>query len=307
MSSTFLKTCILITVAGEIDGNVTRRVVPLNEFLRIDAALSAATEQLQTISESPRLDAELLLARALDVQRSYLFAHPEQEMDPAAATRFTMTIAKRVDGMPMAYISGEKEFWSMTLQVNPETLVPRPETEILVDQALICIPRQGALQILDLGTGSGAIALALARERPGCNVVATDLSDGALAVARENARQLNLPNIEFRQGTWIEPVSDLAFDIIVSNPPYIASNDPHLRSLQYEPRDALESGEDGLDAIRQITATAGAVMTASGKLLLEHGCQQAEAVAAILQKSGWVDIHSVKDLAGLPRVTIATR
>jgi release factor glutamine methyltransferase len=130
--------------------------ISLNEFLKIDQALAEATLQLQPISESPRLDAELLLARALDVQRSYLFAHPEEEMDPAAAARFAATIAKRIDGMPMAYIVGEKEFWSMTLLVSPATLVPRPETETLVDQAMICIPRNSAMQVIDLGTGSGA-------------------------------------------------------------------------------------------------------------------------------------------------------
>jgi len=281
--------------------------ISLNEFLKIDQALAEATLQLQPISESPRLDAELLLARALDVQRSYLFAHPEEEMDPAAAARFAATIAKRIDGMPMAYIVGEKEFWSMTLLVSPATLVPRPETETLVDQAMICIPRKSAMQVIDLGTGSGAIALAIARERPACDVMATDLSEEALAVARENARRLNLPNIEFRQGAWIEPVADLVFDIVVSNPPYIAKDDRHLESLHYEPRQALESGEDGLDAIRQIAISASAVMNANGKLLLEHGSQQADAVSAILTEAGWTDIRSVNDLAGLPRVTVATR
>lgn len=281
--------------------------ISLNEFLKIDQALAEATLQLQPISESPRLDAELLLARALDVQRSYLFAHPEEEMDPAAAARFAATIAKRIDGMPMAYIVGEKEFWSMTLLVSPATLVPRPETETLVDQAMICIPRKSAMQVIDLGTGSGAIALAIARERPACDVMATDLSEEALAVARENARRLNLPNIEFRQGAWIEPVADLVFDIVVSNPPYIAKDDRHLESLNYEPRQALESGVDGLDAIRQIAISASAVTKANGKLLLEHGSQQADAVSAILTAAGWADIRTVNDLAGLPRVTVATR
>ena len=281
--------------------------ISLNEFLKIDQALAEATLQLQPISESPRLDAELLLARALDVQRSYLFAHPEDEMDPAAAARYAATIAKRIDGMPMAYIVGEKEFWSMTLLVSPATLVPRPETETLVDQAMICIPRKSAMQVIDLGTGSGAIALAIARERPACDVMATDLSEEALAVARENARRLNLPNIEFRQGAWIEPVADLVFDIVVSNPPYIAKDDPHLESLNYEPRQALESGEDGLDAIRRIAISTSAIMKANGKLLLEHGSQQADAVSAILTEAGWADIRSFNDLAGLPRVTVATR
>lgn len=277
----------------------------MNEFVRIDAALDAAVNKLVATSESPRLDAELLLARALDVQRSYLYAHPEDAMDPAANERFQAAIARRADGVPLAYITGEKEFWSMTLHVNARTLVPRPETETLVDQALTHIPRRSKQKILDLGTGSGAIAIALAKERPLCTIVATDISTEALATAAENARHNQLPNIEFLAGDWIDPVHDRKFDMIVSNPPYVASNDPALKHLRHEPVTALVAGKDGLDAIRHIASRAGDVLITGGRLLLEHGAEQADAVAEILYASQWSDVATAKDLAAKPRVTTA--
>jgi release factor glutamine methyltransferase len=286
---------------------VREGAMPLNEFLRIDEALDGAISALDASSDSPRLDAELLLARALDVPRSYLFAHPDDTMDPDAAERFSQSVARRADGMPMAYITGEKEFWSMTLIVSPDTLVPRPDTETLVDQALIRIPRRKSLDVLDLGTGSGAIALAIARERPLCNVVATDVSVGAIAVARENARQHELPNVEFLEGSWTDPVRERQFDLIVSNPPYVASGDAHLKALKYEPLSALDAGPEGLDAIRQIAATAGTVLKSGGELLLEHGAEQADAVAEVLKQHGWTGITNVKDMSGQPRVSSATR
>jgi len=279
----------------------------LNENLRIDAALDAATKQLQQCSDSPRLDAELLLARALDVQRSYLFAHPDDEMDADAARRFDTTVRNRVDGMPMAYITGEKEFWSMPLIVSPATLVPRPDTEVLVEQALSRIPRRADWQIADLGTGSGAIALALARERPVCHVTATDLSADALAVAAENARQLAVPNIAFLQGSWTEPLDGKEFDIVVSNPPYVASDDPHLAMLLHEPVGALDAGDDGLDAIRALASSVADILRPGGHLLLEHGARQAESVTEILQQTGWTDIQTVNDIEGRPRVTVASK
>jgi release factor glutamine methyltransferase len=298
---------MLITAAMKSADMVRQGRNALNEFLRIDTALAEATEALQAASESPRLDAELLLSRALDVSRSYLFAHADDEMDAAAAERFQNTIERRAEGVPLAYITGEKEFWSMMLMVSPATLVPRPETEILVDQALRQIPRDAQLQILDLGTGSGAIALAIAKERPHCDVVATDISEDALEVARVNARQHAIPNIEFVQGSWTEPVGDQTFDVIVSNPPYILDNDPCLESLGHEPRLALASGEDGLDSIRNIAANAGDILNPGGTLLLEHGAEQEEAIAEILTANDWTEIVLVKDLSGLPRVTLSSR
>jgi release factor glutamine methyltransferase len=280
---------------------------PLNENRKIGAALDDATGQLSAVSESPRLDAELLLARSLDVARSYLFAHPEEPMDPGAVARFREVLDKRVEGMPMAYITGEKEFWSMTLMVNPATLVPRPDTETLVDQALTRIPRRAAMRIVDLGTGSGAVALAIARERPLCQVVATDISTDALAVASLNARELAIPNVEFVAGHWMEAIAGRTFDLIVSNPPYVASDDPHLATLRHEPVSALAAGADGLDAIREIAATAMAVLEPGGELLLEHGANQADGVGDILREQGWTECRVVNDLSGQPRVSTARK
>ena len=280
---------------------------PLNEFVKIEVALLDAVDRLTAVSDSPRLDAELLLARALDVPRSYLFAHPEDELDAAASRRFSTTIEKRAAGEPLAYITGEKEFWSMDLMVTRDTLVPRPETEILVDQALQRIPRDEVTRILDAGTGSGAIALAIAKERPLCEVIATDFSAAALVIAQENARQHSLPNIEFLLGDWFEPVAGQLFAVIVTNPPYVPSEDPNLERLRHEPLSALASGADGLDAIRRIAVDALSVIKPGGALLIEHGDEQHAAVAEILAQAGWTDINVTKDLAGIPRVTTAAR
>lgn len=278
---------------------------PLNEFLRIDTALLDATDRLRSASDSPRLDAELLLARALDVSRSYLFAHPEDLMDAGAIARFGKSVGQRLDGVPLAYLTGEKEFWSMALLVSRATLVPRPETELLVEQALQRIPRRAEMRVLDLGTGSGAIALAIARERPACTVIATDISAEALAVARENARRLLLGNVDFRCGDWLQAVSGECFELAVSNPPYIADDDPHLPALRHEPRRALAAGGDGLDAIRTLALATGSVLAPGGELLLEHGANQAEAVTALLSEAGWSGITTLQDAGGLPRVTTA--
>lgn len=279
----------------------------MNEFVKIEVALAQAVERLTAVSDSPRLDAELLLARALDVPRSYLFAHPEDELDAEASRRFSTAIENRTAGAPLAYITGEKEFWSMNLMVTRDTLVPRPETEILVDQALQRIPRDKVLRVLDVGTGSGAIALAIAKERPLCDVVATDFSAAALAIAKENARQHSLPNIRFLLGDWLEPVAGQMFDIIATNPPYVPCEDPDLEQLKHEPLSALASGSDGLDAIRRIAVDALSVIKPGGSLLIEHGGEQHAAVAEILAKAGWTEIGVTNDLAGIPRVTAAVR
>lgn len=278
----------------------------LNEFINIESALAVATDRLRSASESPRLDAELLLARALDVNRSYLIAHPDDPLDPASSERFFSVIGRRAAGEPLAYITGEREFWSMNLMVSPATLVPRPETELLVERALMFIGRKGNMRILDLGTGSGAIALALARERPLCDVVAIDTFPEALAIARQNARQLDIANVAFLCGDWLDPVSGQVFDLVVSNPPYVCAGDAALEKLRHEPLAALVSGPDGLDAIRHIAATAGRVLAAHGRLLLEHGSEQRDAVAQLLRQHGWSEIECINDYAGLPRVTVAS-
>lgn len=275
--------------------------------MRIDAALEHAVDVLRPVSDSPRLDAELLLARALDVDRVYLVAHPEDELDEAARERFLAALARRREGVPLAYITGVKEFWSLPLMVGPETLVPRPETELLVEVALRLLPRRQACRVLDLGTGSGAIALALAHERPLWEVTATDLSAAALAVARENARQLGLPNVTFLEGDWTQPVAGQAFDLVVSNPPYVAAGDPALAALRHEPSLALTPGDDPLSAIRVLARDVRALLPPEGPLLLEHGVGQEQDVADVLAYHGWTGIEMFKDLAGHPRVVLARR
>lgn len=274
---------------------------------RIDSILGDAVTRLAAASDSPRLDAELLLCHSIDLPRSYLFAHPEDVLDNTTFDRFDALLRRRLDGEPMAYIMGSKEFWSHELLVSPATLVPRPETELLVDLALREIPRKAEWQILDLGTGSGAIAVALAAERLMCQITAVDISEAALAIARENARQLELSNISFAEGSWSAPVRDSQFDLIVSNPPYVRAGDPALANLRHEPVEALAAGADGLDAIRALAAECGQILKGNGVLLIEHGADQYDDVAAILAASDWTNILNHKDFAGHPRVTAARR
>ena len=273
--------------------------------MRLDAAIADATARLSRISESPRLDAEILLCRTIDMPRSYLFAHPEDELDEVTLERFESVVARRIEGEPMAYIMGVKEFWSHELAVSPATLVPRPETELLVDLALREIPRRAEWDVLDLGTGSGAIAVAIAAERPMCRITAVDVSKDALAVARENARNLSLGNVELAHGSWTEPVRGRTFNVIVSNPPYVRSDDDALLQLRHEPQAALDAGIDGLEAIRALAADCGALLADDGVFLVEHGAEQQDDVTKLLEKHGWTDICCHNDLAGHPRVTVA--
>ncbi len=275
--------------------------------MRLDAAIAAAIDRLSQSSDSARLDAEILLCRSIDMPRSYLFAHPDDELDELALGRFDELVERRAQGEPMAYITGTREFWSRELLVSPATLVPRPETELLVDLALREIPRKAEWEILDLGTGSGAIAIAIAGERPLSNVTATDISADALAIARENVRQAELPNVSCVEGDWTAPLAGRSFNIIVSNPPYVRAGDDALDALQFEPVSALASGEDGLEDIRRLAYECAAIVADDGHLMLEHGSDQAEAVASILEDAGWTVIVCHKDLAGLPRVTVARR
>ncbi len=268
-------------------------------------AVKNAAEKLRAVSDAPRLEAELLMARAIDMPRSFLFAHPEDELDDGSLQRLNDTVERRLAGEPMAYISGIKEFWSMELAVSPATLVPRSETELLVDVALRDIPRRAEWDILDLGTGSGAVALAIGRERPLCNITATDVSAEALAAARENANRNSIGNVEFMQGDWIAPVVDRKFEVIVSNPPYVRDDDPSLTNLQAEPMLALKAGEKGLDAIEILARDCRAISVADGMLVLEHGAEQEEPVAELLKAHGWANIRCYKDYSGLPRVTSA--
>ena len=277
----------------------------MNDARRIDTLLKDATRRLADVSDSARLDAEILLAGAIDVSRSYLFAHPEDSLDELAVGRFEAVLERRIAGEPLAYIQGVREFWSLELMVTPATLVPRPETELLVDLALREIPRRAEWQVLDLGTGSGAIALAIAKERPLCRITATDISSDALAVAQQNARHLELPDIEFLEGDWVTPVKGRTFDVIASNPPYVSEDDDALEALAAEPAAALVSGSEGLDAIRILAHDCATIIKPGGTLLIEHGAEQQTAVARLCIEHGWLESHCHNDYAGLPRVTIA--
>lgn len=259
-------------------------------------------------------EASLLLAEALGRDRAWLIAHGDELASAGQACAFQNLIARRLAGEPMAYVLGQRGFWSLSLKVTPAVLVPRPETELLVEQVLACLPETRTAQpvrIADLGTGSGAIALALASERPQWQIVATDASSAALAVARDNAQALGLEHhIQFRQGHWYQALAGQpAFDALVSNPPYIARDDEHLAdpALRHEPQAALVSGRDGLDDIRQLIAGAGEHLRPGGWLLLEHGWDQAEAVRALLHAHGFAEVDSRRDLGGQPRISFGRR
>ncbi|HKT72813.1 MAG TPA: peptide chain release factor N(5)-glutamine methyltransferase [Steroidobacteraceae bacterium] len=252
------------------------------------------------------LDAELLLAETLGVGRAQLKSHPERPAEDRAARRYFELIERRAAGEPVAYLLGRREFWSLTLRVTPAVLVPRPETELLVERALALGPVSHC-RVADLGTGSGAIALALASERPRWSVMATDLSEAALEVAQANANALGLGRVEMRRGRWLEPLADLGFDLIVSNPPYIGIADPALQqvTLKHEPSMALTPGTDAMAALREIVRTAPAYLRRYGWLLLEHGADQASGVASELVARGFRHVRSHRDLAGHQRMTEA--
>ena len=264
-----------------------------------------AAQRLAAVSDTPRLDAELLLAAALARSRSYLHAWPERAAEPEPAARFAAGLARRLTGEPVAYLLGRWVFWSLALEVTPDTLIPRPETELLVEWALARLPGDQPLDVADLGTGSGAIALALAVERPLARIIATDCSPVALDVARRNAQRLNIGSVEFRQGNWCAPLAGERFDLIAANPPYVAATDPHWQegALRFEPPAALVSGADGLDALRAIIDQAPAYLRPGGWLMLEHGYDQGERVPALLRERGFDAVSDDHDAAGLPRIS----
>ena len=260
--------------------------------------------------ESPRADADVLLCHLLDCRRSYLMTWPERELDAAQQAILQGWLTRRLNGEPIAHLVGEREFWSLPLKVSPATLIPRPDTEVLVEQALTKIP-QGPCAVLDLGTGTGAIALALKSERPEVDVWAVDRMADAAALARENSAALGLP-IEVRDGCWFEPLGEPdcdktpRFAVIVSNPPYIDGADPHLEQgdVRFEPRSALVADDAGLADIRHIVAHAPAYLLTDGWLLLEHGWDQGEAVRQVLRDSGYREVATVRDYGDNDRVTL---
>jgi len=273
--------------------------------MTIQQFIDQARYALAATSPTPRLDAEVLLMHVTGLTRAALITRAQETVSDPQAQRLNALLARRVRGEPLAYLTGEREFWSLPLRLTADVLIPRPETELLVEQALACIPAHAAWTIVDLGTGSGAVALAIASERPDCHVIATDRSEQALAVARTNAGRLRIANIEFRHGEWLEPLAGLRCELIVSNPPYVAASDPHLEQgdLRFEPRGALVSGADGLDALRVIIAAAPAHLHAGGRLLVEHGYDQAAAVQQLFADAGFGQIRHIRDLAGQERVT----
>ncbi len=279
----------------------------MSESREIRSLIDAVTERLTAVSETPRLEADLLVSRAINMPRSYLFAHPDDELDDDALERLNSEVERRLDGEPLAYISGMKEFWSLELMVTPDTLVPRPETELLVDRALTEIPRDVHTAVLDLGTGSGAIACAIAWERRMAHVTGVDISEAALAVAEQNARQLDLDNLRFVHGSWTEPVRNIRYKVVVSNPPYVAEGDKALGALKREPLSALVAPGDDLSCIRALATQVPAVLDDDGVLLFEHGSTQAERIQDLLDEADWVEIETICDFAGLPRLTKARR
>jgi len=271
---------------------------------RIDRLLRDARARLS--GDEAAIEVEQLLCAVLGRSRAWLFAHADEAIDAAQCSRFDALLEERAGGTPIAHLLGRRGFWTLDLDVSAATLIPRPETELLVEAALQRMPTDRALRVADLGTGSGAIALALASERANAQVVAVDISTAALEVAHGNARRLSLANVEFCHGSWLSPLAGLTFDLIVSNPPYIADDDPHLQQgdLRFEPRNALASGKDGLDAIREIVGGTPGHLQAGGLLLLEHGWEQGAAVRALLAAAGFVDVESLRDLEQRERVSL---
>lgn len=270
---------------------------------RVDALLREAAARIG------REDAEPLLVHALGVDRAWLFAHATDPISAAEADRCRLLVARRAAGEPVAYLTGRRGFWTLDLEVTADTLIPRPETELLVELALARIAPDAPARVADLGTGSGAIALALASERPAAAVVATDLDKATLAVAVRNAQANALDNVWFRRGDWTAALGHDRFDLIASNPPYIAEGDPHLArgDLRHEPPRALSSGIDGLDAIRTIVSAAPRHLVPGGWLLLEHGLEQGAAIRALLDQADFVEIETAQDLEQRDRVTLGRR
>ena len=281
----------------------------MTNFQSIKTALSHALSQLKIQSidaKSAKLEAQLLLQHVLNVNRAWLISHEDDVMQPNIHAAYRALISRRLNGEPIAYILGYREFYGLKLKVTKDTLIPRPDTETLVEAALAKISTTKPYTILDLGTGTGAIALAIAKHRPNALVTAVDASQAALNIAIENTKNLEIPNVTFVLSDWFNSLKDQKFDIIVSNPPYIEENDAHLKQgdLPWEPISALVAGQDGLDDVRTIIQHTPQHLNSDGWLMLEHGYNQAERVAALLSQAGFSEISHAHDLAGIARVTL---
>ena len=268
-----------------------------------------SARQLAIHSDSPQLDADVLLCHVLQKDRSHLRAWPEKVLDETQLSAFEILFQQRLAGKPIAYLTGRREFWSLDLKVNEHTLIPRPETELLVETVLERYSAGSNIQLADLGTGSGAIALAIASERPQWNITASDIDAHSLELAQYNAQQHQLKNIHFVQSNWFQALQGQTFDIIVSNPPYIPEADPHLEQgdIRFEPRRALSSGQDGLDDIRLLAAQAPLHLKPGGLLLVEHGYDQQPQVQHIFNKNHYINIRQAQDILNQPRLTMGNK
>lgn len=275
----------------------------IRDILQEDAARLDTT--LNVGATTARIEAQCLLQQVLNVPRSYLLAHAEQVLNASQQAAYDTLLRRRLLGEPVAHILGEREFFGLMFKVTPDTLIPRPETELLVELALQHIPTYAPFHVLDLGTGSGAIALSIAQSRPDAEVVAVDAAEAALQVARGNAQRLHIANVNILCSNWFSALAGQRYDLIVSNPPYIAADDVHLNQgdVRFEPISALASGADGLDDIRRIIAGAGEFLAHGAWLLLEHGYDQADKVRTLLEQSGFTEVFSAKDLSGIERVS----
>ncbi len=276
--------------------------------MRIDAAIKNGTEALSESSSSARLDTELLLAYCLGKPRSYLYTWPDQTLNSAQHESFLRLLTQRQGNYPIAYLTGYQEFWSLNLIVTPDVLIPRADTELLVETALEKIAKLEKPKILELGTGSGAIALALATERPDSDITATDLSAEALEVAEKNKQNLSISNISNIQSNWFQSIPSNTFDLIVSNPPYIDPTDEHLMgAIRHEPIQALTSDNNGLSDLEHIASNAQRFLNSGGWLILEHGYDQGELVSNILAKAAYQQINCLSDLSGNDRINVGSK
>ncbi|MEO8186330.1 MAG: peptide chain release factor N(5)-glutamine methyltransferase [Burkholderiaceae bacterium] len=274
------------------------------QFSDASGVVAQSVGELLSASPLSRQETRALLAHQLGVTRERLIAQPELSVAPADVQAFAQLVQRCQRGEPLAYVLGEKEFYGRVLEVSPAVLTPRPETELLIEVALTAGLSDDA-HVLDLGTGSGCVALTLALERPSWKVTATDVSHDALEVARSNAAKLSVDTVAFRKGSWFSALSDRRFNLIVSNPPYVAAGDSHLQALRFEPQMALVAGGDGLACLQQIVESAPRHLLLGGILALEHGYEQGEAVRALFNTGAWCEARTLADFAGLDRVTLA--
>lgn len=277
--------------------------------MNIQQALQQASQALSETSPSARLDAQVLLTHILQCNTAHLAAWPEKNLSEEQAAKYLQLTQQRKDGQPVAHLTGTREFWSLAFAVNDSTLIPRPETETLIEFILGNFSNKKNLKLLDIGTGTGAIAISIASEKPGWKIFASEVSEQALVLARKNSERHQTSNITFIHSNWFDNITDHDFDIIVSNPPYIADDDPHLLQgdIRFEPRSALSAGESGMDDIEHLCLHAKDHLAKDGWLIVEHGYDQAQMVAECFAKQGYTQVEQKKDLAGHTRMTAGKR